>query len=1119
MGCATQGERRGRRITLWLLALTGLVAGAPGPLLAKAGNGPKPTVAVIDVADPYTGVSGLAGLVRTVTKGMAGLGPVEDRTRRLQGGRLDVQGAGVLVVGSFATADLGVRKGLARSDADLRAFMAAGGVVVILAQRASERPAEPWLPEPLRARRGETAVERPRLVQADHPFVRSPNALAEAELAEWRLKAACRGLAAGLCGAEDAFVDVRGFDIVLAAAADGTRPVLALARVGAGAVVLSALPADKIALGGANAKQRGYARSLLSNVLTWAAALRSGLLAPVATAPSQAPGAAADAHDVSVVVYRDRDGNGQQGSDEPGWPGVVVTHGFAHLKSDAEGRVVVRADPTLPQWVQVQAPTGARPSRAFALRDNTADTLRFGLVEGGPSGVGFTVAQVTDLHMGRHDAASDARWLARLSAFLDRMRPVPDVVLATGDLTDHSRAGQFERLTKGLAALQRPIRYLMGNHDKGRGPRWGEEYERFMGPVFQAFDLGGVHFTLTYAADVGTPLDAWTHRDLQLAREVGRPTVLVQHHYPRRSSIRRLIKEGAPLAVVTGHWHGNQVLTFGGEGGPAIVNTSTSLMGGWDFSPPGVMLLRHDGRHFETEYRLLEAEHWLTIVSPDPEGRDRAGAIVATAADGAAGVVSVSYRLKALATAQPAIEGGLTPGGGFVWSAPLPADLPAGRYRLELTATDGANQPWTARRDFVAAGPPPGAPAPAAAPSAAARGRGPSGPRPAGVPSIWTTFRGDGARSGHSRTRLPLPLALSWVRPLGGEALVQSPAYAKGRVYVALADRGRLDTPGARVAAIDAATGVVLWSQPTGASVRHSVALGEGTVVAQLETGTVLALDASTGAVRWRYDLSAESPPAFAFHWMACPPHVHGRDVLVCGHRRPTLLDLATGRARWTLPAVGREDALTQAAAAVQGEWIYRGGLSSGVVAYRRSGAERPSERWRSPVERATVGPVIVSEGVLVQTDGALTLLDRQTGKPRWRVEQPFGPTTAAPLSLGRNLVLAASTSQGLLALEARTGRVRWRLPAPPPLLSFAMNRRGSAVSASPVLVGHTVFTTLDDGRVVALDAATGKIVWQRALGVPLPAGAVPGGGRLFVLDYGGALYAFAPASPSAPSR
>jgi 3',5'-cyclic AMP phosphodiesterase CpdA len=70
-----------------------------------------------------------------------------------------------------------------------------------------------------------------------------------------------------------------------------------------------------------------------------------------------------------------------------------------------------------------------------------------------------TIAHLSDLHFGRHDAIAAERLLADIS------EAPPDITVITGDLTQRARHRQFAAARAFLEKLPRPVVVVPGNHD------------------------------------------------------------------------------------------------------------------------------------------------------------------------------------------------------------------------------------------------------------------------------------------------------------------------------------------------------------------------------------------------------------------------------------------------------------------------------------------------------------------------------------------------------------------------------------------------------------------------------------------------------------------------------
>jgi len=178
------------------------------------------------------------------------------------------------------------------------------------------------------------------------------------------------------------------------------------------------------------------------------------------------------------------------------------------------------------------------------------------------------------------------------------LRPAPDAVLVTGDLTEHSDDAEYDQVRELLASLDAPLFVLPGNHDDPAALR-----RHFVvpgadsGPVQYAADLGGLRLVVVDSTRPGENPGALDEErlswlDAELAAEPGTPTVLAMHHPPLFTGIPPLDAIGLPAEdrralgvvmerhphvrrIVAGHMH----RTIAGElGGRAVLVAPSTYM-------------------------------------------------------------------------------------------------------------------------------------------------------------------------------------------------------------------------------------------------------------------------------------------------------------------------------------------------------------------------------------------------------------------------------------------------------------------------------------------------------------------------------------------------------------
>jgi outer membrane protein assembly factor BamB len=340
-------------------------------------------------------------------------------------------------------------------------------------------------------------------------------------------------------------------------------------------------------------------------------------------------------------------------------------------------------------------------------------------------------------------------------------------------------------------------------------------------------------------------------------------------------------------------------------------------------------------------------------------------------------------------------------------------------------------------------------------------------PSPQSWPGLWGP-----ARNGES----PIPLAATvpvarelWRRPVTG-------GYSEIAVAGGHAITMELRAGADFVVALDPASGREQWSTRVGGTFKGhdgsddgpiaTPAIDGADVFAAGPHGHLLALDVSTGQVRWRHDLVAEFGAAVPAYGFAASPLVEG-DLVVVPTGGPSSRGLlafnrATGRLVWNAShaktlayssAVGAEIGGVRQIVAGAGDRIFAvspvdgrllwsvAGLGAdkelatspivlpgGRVLYsswdetvmlqvtREQDALSVRELWRSPRLRAYNGPTIYRDGFLYGVAGPqLVCLNADTAEIKWRERTGEGTLVA----LGAHLLLLGQTSGELRLVRA----------------------------------------------------------------------------------------------------
>ena len=159
------------------------------------------------------------------------------------------------------------------------------------------------------------------------------------------------------------------------------------------------------------------------------------------------------------------------------------------------------------------------------------------------------------------------------------------------------------------------------------------------------------------------------------------------------------------------------------------------------------------------------------------------------------------------------------------------------------------------------------------------------------------------------------------------------------------------------------------------------------------------------------------------------------------------------------------------------------GGTDGHVVALS---ADDGSERWRVNVRGEVLAPPVIRDDsvVIVTIDGKLRVLTTFDGSERWSLEQALPPLTlrgaSAPAVVGTT-VIAGFDNGRLLAVNLLDGTTEWETVLSPPTGRSDLERLAD-VDGRISVVGQDIYATGYHGRLAALAAESGQVLWSREL-------------------------------------
>jgi outer membrane protein assembly factor BamB len=319
---------------------------------------------------------------------------------------------------------------------------------------------------------------------------------------------------------------------------------------------------------------------------------------------------------------------------------------------------------------------------------------------------------------------------------------------------------------------------------------------------------------------------------------------------------------------------------------------------------------------------------------------------------------------------------------------------------------------------------------------------------------------------------------------------------------------------GAQVSGVNPA-GAVVWrtdlvpptddvEQATGGGMAYA----DGTLYVSSGYGRLTALDAASGAVRWRQRLDATGSGT---------PLVHdGLVYVVAGDDTAWAVRTDNGRIAWQVQATPSvANVLGAPAPALAGKFtIFAFGSGEVTGAFRRGG----TQRWTTTVSGERIGsvaarigditgsPVVVGDLIYVGNhSGRTAALDAQTGERLWTVRQgTLGPIWPS----GGSLFMVSDFNQ-LARLDAADGSVIWVQDLPGFVKDKPKRRAEIYAHYGPILAGGRIVVASNDGLLRFYAPQDGTLVNT----VEVPGGATTGpvvaNRTLYVVSRTGQLHAY----------
>jgi outer membrane protein assembly factor BamB len=265
------------------------------------------------------------------------------------------------------------------------------------------------------------------------------------------------------------------------------------------------------------------------------------------------------------------------------------------------------------------------------------------------------------------------------------------------------------------------------------------------------------------------------------------------------------------------------------------------------------------------------------------------------------------------------------------------------------------------------------------------------------------------------------------------------------------------------------------------------LAVDEGRIYGASGHGAVVALDPATGKRLWEKNLGLPL--------RASPTAAAGKVFVVAIDGRTYCLSGVDGTELWSMRGLPQTASLIlNVSPAVEGDLVVVPYPSGDLVALKISdGTPVWSEslsRTRSTSQLTSLSDAarpVISNGIVfaVGHAGRMVATKAATGERLWSMNVA---STQMPWVAG-DTVFVVDTSGKLFAVSRDQGKIRWTANLP-----------GGAKWSGPTLASGKLWLASNTGQLVGVDAATGRVTTQQALGDPVYVAPVVAQNRMFVL-------------------
>jgi outer membrane protein assembly factor BamB len=276
--------------------------------------------------------------------------------------------------------------------------------------------------------------------------------------------------------------------------------------------------------------------------------------------------------------------------------------------------------------------------------------------------------------------------------------------------------------------------------------------------------------------------------------------------------------------------------------------------------------------------------------------------------------------------------------------------------------------------------------------------------------------------------------------------------------------------------AIDAQTGRLKWRRALGSPILSTPAIDAECAYLTTWDNALHAIDAATGRELWRRDLGRTlGPNDYWEYYVSSPVEAGGRLYVGSASGRVVEIETASGRITWSADLGAR----VRTTPLIAGDKVIVGTMSGQVVALDRRNGQR---LWsfatigaahdyafkHNDTRSVVTEPIVVRDTVIAGgRDGNIYGVDLATGRERWRETHDGGSWILGLVSDGQRFYSGSGSAFIMQAADPATGKEIWRSPT------------GGAMFGGVALAGAVAVSNSSTGNLLGFDARSGARLWR----------------------------------------